>query len=198
MPYYAHQLFCFQFNFLPLATFCAIFFLVLHNKCVNANILPDQLFYDQHSYGGPFNIDHQNPSNFIIGKHTLPPDTIKITKTVAVKVPYAQLIPVPHNIPYPVPVPVSKPFPVEVPKIVYVKEEIPVPVHHHSVNDGYSSHQHGYGQQQLSPYNGVAVENINGNVANYADINNNYSGSNQAYSYDSQSQQYQHSNENVH
>lgn len=65
---------------------------------------------------------NQFRSKFLIGKYTLPPETIRITKTVAIKVP--QYIPLPQNIPYPVPLPISKPFPVEVPKIVTINNSI--------------------------------------------------------------------------
>lgn len=68
-----------------------------------------------------------NGQDVIVGKHSLPPDMIKITRTVAIKVPYPQYISVPHNVPYPVPVAVPKPFAVEVPKIVHLREKIPVP-----------------------------------------------------------------------
>lgn len=55
-----------------------------------------------------------------------PPDVIRVTKTVAIRVPYPKFIYVPHNVPYPVPYPVSKPFPVEVTKIVDLQNE-PIP-----------------------------------------------------------------------
>lgn len=93
-----------------------------------SNYSPEQLFYDQHSRtSNPFNTaatinsNNKQPtqsafSRFIIGQYTLPPNVIKITERIAVKVPYAQLIPVPHNVPFPFAVPISKPFPVEVPQ----------------------------------------------------------------------------------
>lgn len=52
----------------------------------------------------------------------MPPDVVRITKTVAVKVPYPQYIPVPHSIPYPYPVSVARPFPVEVPKLIPISD----------------------------------------------------------------------------
>lgn len=62
-------------------------------------------------------------SNFQFGRAILPPDVIRVTKTVAIRVPYPKFIYVPHNIPYPIPYPVSKPFPVEVTKIVDLQNE---------------------------------------------------------------------------
>uniref|UniRef100_A0A182Q623 Uncharacterized protein n=1 Tax=Anopheles farauti TaxID=69004 RepID=A0A182Q623_9DIPT len=56
-----------------------------------------------------------------VGKHKLPPKTIKITKTVAVKVPVPFPVKVPE--PVPVPVPVSKPVPVPVPTLVAIPIE---------------------------------------------------------------------------
>lgn len=92
--------------------------------------------------------DEWNSNSFIIGKHHLPPDTIKITKTVAIKVPYPHYIPVPHGIPYPIPVQVTKPIPVEVPKIITIKE--PVYIHQNTVSQPtqYEEHQ----QEQLSEH----------------------------------------------
>uniref|UniRef100_A0A182J5X6 Uncharacterized protein n=1 Tax=Anopheles atroparvus TaxID=41427 RepID=A0A182J5X6_ANOAO len=58
---------------------------------------------------------------FYVGRHTLPPKTVKITKTVAVKVPVPFPVKVPE--PVPVPVPVSKPVPVPVPTLVAVPVE---------------------------------------------------------------------------
>ncbi|XP_049279163.1 hornerin-like isoform X1 [Anopheles funestus] len=58
---------------------------------------------------------------FYVGKHKLPPKTVKITKTVAVKVPVPFPVKVPE--PVPVPVPVSKPVPVPVPTLVAIPVE---------------------------------------------------------------------------
>uniref|UniRef100_A0A182P894 Uncharacterized protein n=1 Tax=Anopheles epiroticus TaxID=199890 RepID=A0A182P894_9DIPT len=58
---------------------------------------------------------------FYVGKHTLPPKTVKITKTVAVKVPVPFPVKVPE--PVPVPVPVSRPVPVPVPTLVAIPVE---------------------------------------------------------------------------
>ncbi|XP_058056769.1 uncharacterized protein LOC131208136 [Anopheles bellator] len=55
---------------------------------------------------------------YYVGQHKLPPKTIKITNTVAVKVPVPFPVAVPE--PVPVPVPVSKPVPVPVPTLVAV------------------------------------------------------------------------------
>ena len=74
-------------------------------------------------------------SNFQIGKQILPPDVVRITKTVAIRVPYPKIIYVPRNIPYPVPYPISKPFPVEVPKIVDLQgeqDQVPSTISHSS------------------------------------------------------------------
>lgn len=95
---------------------------------------------------------HGLGSFFHIPKTHLPPDIIKVTKTVAVHVPRPVYIPVPHNIPYPVKVEVPRPYPVEVPKVVTVKEQVPVPVPVH-VN----SHQYG----QTADYASInPVQNI--------------------------------------
>lgn len=59
-----------------------------------------------------------------VGKHHIPPKVIKITKTVAYKVPVPYPVKVPHGVPYPVPVP--KPYPVHVPKYIKIKEQVPV------------------------------------------------------------------------
>ncbi|XP_035915271.1 filaggrin-2-like isoform X1 [Anopheles stephensi] len=58
---------------------------------------------------------------FYVGKHKLPPKTVKITNTVAVKVPVPFPVKVPE--PVPVPVPVSKPVPVPVPTLVAIPVE---------------------------------------------------------------------------
>ncbi|XP_061512534.1 uncharacterized protein LOC133393096 isoform X1 [Anopheles gambiae] len=58
---------------------------------------------------------------FYVGKHKLPPKTVKITKTVAVQVPVPFPVKVPE--PVPVPVPVAKPVPVPVPTLVAVPVE---------------------------------------------------------------------------
>lgn len=116
---------------------CAVLLLLLllaSDMVKGSNYLPEQVFYDQHSRtSNPFDMAAaaaattinngekltQTPfSRFIIGQHSLPPNIIKITERIAVKVPYAQLIPIPHNVPYPFAVPISRPFPVQVPQII--------------------------------------------------------------------------------
>lgn len=102
-----------------------------------SNYWPQQIFYDQHSRtSNPFNIAaammNNEPlperafSRFIIGQYTLPPNIIKITERVAVKLPYAQFVPVPHNVPYPFAVPISKPFPVQVPQLINFNQDTPI------------------------------------------------------------------------
>lgn len=102
-----------------------------------SNYWPQQVFYAQHSRtSNPFktaaattNSEQRSQSafrRFIIGQYSLPPNIIKITELVAVKVPYAQLIPVPHNVPYPFAVPISKPFPVEVPQLLNFNQDTPI------------------------------------------------------------------------
>ncbi|XP_055545357.1 putative cyclin-dependent serine/threonine-protein kinase DDB_G0272797/DDB_G0274007 [Wyeomyia smithii] len=59
----------------------------------------------------------------VIAPHKVPPKTVKITNTVAVKVPVPYPVKVP--IPVPVPIPVNKPIPVPVPKIINVPEPTP-------------------------------------------------------------------------
>lgn len=61
-----------------------------------------------------------------VGKHHLPPKEIRITKTVAVKVPVPYAVKVPHAVPYPVHV--VKHVPVPVTKIVKVHEQVPVAI----------------------------------------------------------------------
>lgn len=61
-----------------------------------------------------------------VGKHHLPPKEIRITKTLAVKVPQPYPVKVPHPVPYPVKV--VKHVPVHVPKVITVHEQVPVPV----------------------------------------------------------------------
>lgn len=113
------------------------------------NFTAGSIFPDfHHALRSQYSHDEWNSHDLIIGKHHLPPDTIKITKTVAVKIPYPQYIPVPHGVPYPVPVHVSKPIPVEVPKIITVKEEVPVP---YPVHQEISQHSVGYEEQQQLP-----------------------------------------------
>uniref|UniRef100_A0ABD2WCK8 Uncharacterized protein n=1 Tax=Trichogramma kaykai TaxID=54128 RepID=A0ABD2WCK8_9HYME len=56
----------------------------------------------------------------------LPAKIIKITRTVAVKVPVPYPVKVPHHIP--IPVPVNRPIPVPVPHYVKVDHHVPVPV----------------------------------------------------------------------
>ncbi|XP_058819204.1 LIM domain-containing protein A-like [Topomyia yanbarensis] len=58
-----------------------------------------------------------------VGRHKVPPKTVKITNTVAVKVPVPYPVKIPH--PVPIPIPVNKPVPVPVTKIVLVKETSP-------------------------------------------------------------------------
>lgn len=74
-----------------------------------------------------------------VGKHQLKPNTIKLIRTVQVKIPVPYRVNVPHPLPYPVPVP--KPYPVEVPKYIKVREQVPVyvPVHHHQHDGGGAS-----------------------------------------------------------
>lgn len=75
-----------------------------------------------HNGGGqPYQLEHLGS---FVGKHTLPPKIIRITKTVAVRVPVPYPVKVPHGVPYPVHVP--KPYPVQVQKLVRVSEPIPV------------------------------------------------------------------------
>lgn len=119
--------------------------------------------YDNSGYNNFHHFDSGYPIQTIdlgtfVGKHHLKPNTIKVTRTVQVKVPVPYRVNVPHPLPYPVPVP--KPYPVEVPKYIKVKEQVPVYVpvhsgghhdHHHQHNggsDGYSSNNQGYGQYQ--------------------------------------------------
>lgn len=102
-----------------------------------SNYWPQQVFYAQHSRtSDPFNtaaattngeqLSESAFRRFIIGQHSLPPNIIKITERVGVKVPYAQLIPVPHNVPYPFAVPISKPFSVEVPHLLNFNQDTPI------------------------------------------------------------------------
>lgn len=110
---------------------------------MNAGLFHGHSIFDHHNFiEDPF-----GHSNIIIGKHSLPPNTIKITKTVAVKIPVPHAVPVPHSVPYPVPIPVHRPFPVEVPKIIHVKEQIPIPFHSHS-SVGSGIHSNGGFEQQ--------------------------------------------------
>lgn len=112
---------------------CVLLLLTLASDLVKgSNYSPEQVFYDQHSRtSNPFNaapakLTQSAFARYIIGQHSLPPNIIKITERVAVKVPYAQLIPVPHNVPYPYAVPISRPFPVEVPQLVDLNRDTPI------------------------------------------------------------------------
>ncbi|XP_055599344.1 adhesive plaque matrix protein-like [Uranotaenia lowii] len=62
-----------------------------------------------------------------IGKHKVPPKTVKITKTIAVKVPVPFPVKVPHPVPVPVPVPKAVPVPVVKPVLVPVTKLVRVP-----------------------------------------------------------------------
>lgn len=89
-----------------------------------------------------------------VGKHQLKPNTIKLIRTVQVKIPVPYRVNVPHPLPYPVPV--HRPYPVEVPKYIKVKEQVPVyvPVHdggHIGGESGYSN----YAQQEYKHANGA-------------------------------------------
>lgn len=86
---------------------------------------PDYSFQGQKTLSSSFNPNDSKwiQKNFQFSKQVLPPDVIRITKTVAIRVPYPKLIYVPHNIPYPVPYPISKPYPIEIPKIVDLQNE---------------------------------------------------------------------------
>lgn len=106
--------------------FVATIILSLTEASSDDNFQSDWSFYDKLKQQlPPWSSDHLNLNNFrsslVIGKYSLPPETIRITKTVAVRVP--QFIPLPHNVPYPVVVPVSKPFPVEVQKIININND---------------------------------------------------------------------------
>lgn len=96
------------------------------------NYWHQQVFHDQHSrtpnpfYTAAATINNEPLPRFIIGQYSLPPNIIKITERVAVRVPYAQFIPVPHNVPYPFAVPISKPFPVKVPQFINFNQDTPV------------------------------------------------------------------------
>ncbi|XP_058449145.1 uncharacterized protein LOC131429116 [Malaya genurostris] len=59
-----------------------------------------------------------------VGRHKVPPKTVKITNTVAVKVPVPYPVRIPQ--PIPIPIPVNKPIPVPVTKIIKVTETTPV------------------------------------------------------------------------
>lgn len=89
-----------------------------------------------------------------VGKYQLPPKEIRITKTVAVKVPVPYPVKVPHSVPYPVHI--VKHVPVPVPKIIKVHEQVPVeipkpypvPVYKHEAQQAEQSVQHYSTQQQ--------------------------------------------------
>lgn len=103
--------------------------------------IPISQYYGDHTGHGLGSLLH-------IPRSHLPPDVIRITKTVAVNIPRPVYIPVPHNIPYPVKVEVPRPYPVEVAKVITVKEQIPIPVHHVQQPHQYEHHQHQQQQQQ--------------------------------------------------
>lgn len=102
-----------------------------------------------------------------VGKHYLKPNTIKLIRTVQVKIPVPYRVNVPHPLPYPVPV--HKPYPVEVPKYIKVKEQVPVYVpvhsggHQNNGGSGYSaSHYPDHSQQEGSQYGGGGYANDHG------------------------------------
>lgn len=157
----------------------------------NGGLLHEHTIFDHNNFiDDPF-----GHSNFFVGKHTLPPNTVKITKTVAVKIPVPHPVPVPFNIPYPVPVHITRTIPVEVPKIIPVQELIPIPVGGHSLAGqhigsvtglgqttgyagGYSSNGYeksGYGGSSTGfGQTGYGVSNAAGNQGDYINAYDNY------------------------
>lgn len=103
--------------------------------------------------------DHQHSQNIdlgtFVGKHQLPPKVIRITKTVAVKVPVPYPVKVPYTVPYPVPY--AKPYPVHVPKYIKIKEQVPieVPVQQHQHQENHENINNQYIEQQ-NQHNNVA------------------------------------------
>jgi hypothetical protein len=110
---------------------------------VTITVLGSATASDHHQY----NIDYSEfeklaHHNYIdlgsfVGKHQLPANIVRVTKTLAVKVPVAYPVKIPHSVPYPVPVKVTK--------IV----KVPVETHHHDehasagsyTNENYHGHE---------------------------------------------------------
>ncbi|KAF5294548.1 hypothetical protein FQR65_LT10740 [Abscondita terminalis] len=98
----------------------------------------------------------------------IPPKVVKISSTVALKIPKPYPVKIPHNVPYPVHV--DKPYPVPVPQLIKVPQpvpvevikKVPVPV---EVPKPYPVPQNEYSQSQGSSDSGGwnAVSNTNYN-----------------------------------
>lgn len=105
-----------------------------------------------------------NPKIQLLGQHVdlheIPTKIVKITKTVAIKIPVPYPVKIPHNVPYPVHV--NKPYPVPVPQIIKVPHPVPVPVssgHHdsglgHGGGDGGHFDTSSHFQNQAPSYGG--------------------------------------------
>lgn len=114
-----------------------------------------------------------------LGQHLEIPETpikvIKITKTIAVKVPVPYPVKVIQKVPYPVHI--SKPYPVPVPQIVHV----PAPTHKHGADDHSSNHgnTHGgdsYQVQERQPHESADEEHSFGPAQEHS-----YSGGNSGH-----------------
>ncbi|KAM0727349.1 hypothetical protein ACS0PU_006681 [Formica fusca] len=79
-------------------------------------------FYEGHGLGP----DESKLISQSVHLHEVPTKVIKVTKTVAIKVPVPYPVKVPHHIPFPVPV--KHPVAIPVPQIVKVPQHVPVTV----------------------------------------------------------------------
>lgn len=112
-------------------------------------------------------IEHYETELQNLGEHVEIPEhpvkVIKITKTIAVKVPVPYPVKVVQKVPYPVHI--SKPYPVPVPQIVHVPA--PHKPHAHDASDGHQQQDQPYQVQEspsYGPSNGEhSFESYNGN-----------------------------------
>lgn len=121
-------------------------------------------------------VEHYETELHNLGEHVEIPETpvrvIKITKTVAVKVPVPYPVKVIEKVPYPVHI--SKPYPVPVPQIVKVPHvESPKPLHGHEALGSHDDILHRSGQegnyqvQEIHSPEGLARGDSNEGVQSY-------------------------------
>ncbi|KAJ0181808.1 hypothetical protein K1T71_002530 [Dendrolimus kikuchii] len=145
-------------------------------------ILLSYVFYglaSQHSYIIP--IEGYESELQVLGKHVEIPETpvkiVKITKTVAVKIPVPYPVKVREKVPYPVHV--AKPYPVPVPQIIHVPHVAYPKAHHENeAEGGHGAFQNAYqrvGNQNYlkSAYN-LPVSSLHGDASGLS--NEDYNG----------------------
>lgn len=107
-------------------------------------------FASKHSHTIP--VENYKTELQELGQHVDIPETpvkvIKITKTIAVKIPVPYPVKVIEKVPYPVHV--SKPYPVPVPHIVHVPHpgKPKSPIGHEAIDAGHGSHAGGHDDSQ--------------------------------------------------